>query len=95
MASNDDGGPFHGCICRQHCEEMKKDIDELKLYLVMAIEQRPELVKKISELVFFKIDKEIIQPLEQIGRDCDEQGYQSVLQENEIGCEAHNHHCVC
>lgn len=61
----------------------------------MAVERRPELVKKIARVVFCQIDKAIIQPLEQIGKDCDERGYQSVLQEDELGCSAANHSCVC
>ena len=87
--------PFEGCSCKEYADEIKRDIKELKEFLLHILETRPELGKKLVEIVFFKVDEEIVRPIEELTRDCDDLGYQDALPDEEIGCEAPNHRCIC
>ena len=62
---------------------------------MLQIERRPELCKKIAHEIFHKIGEELIRPIEMIAQECDNEGYVNVLDDNDIGCEAANHHILC
>ena len=94
VATNDDD-PFDGCSCKTFADNVKGDIEELREFCMLAIERRPELCQKVADTVFHKIAEEIMRPLEQLGEECDKDGYVNVLSDSDIGCEAANHHCVC
>ena len=87
--------PFYDCECRHFGDQVKKEIDELKTYVIMEMETKPKLVRKILEIISFKLDEEIVKAIGQLSKDCDDHGYANVLTPDEMGCEADFHHCLC
>ena len=93
MATSND--PLYNCVCKTVSNELKKNIDEMKCYIIMEMEHKPKLVRKIAETMNNTIQNEIFKAMQMLSKECDEIGYDNIVSTTHIGCTAANHHCLC
>ena len=93
MATNNQANSPTECECKDFADQVKQDIDNLKEYVLMEIEENPLLGRKIAELIFMSLDEHISRPIEEMIRLCRTDGIGSVLEcDSDMGCEANTHH---
>ena len=95
MAANRQSNPRGECECKRIANQVKRDIDNLKDWVVMEMEARPLLIRKIAEIVGIKIEDLICGPIQDIAKLCNDHGYNTILPPDEIGCTAASHDCLC
>ena len=49
MATKND--PLYTCVCKTYNNELKQNMDEIKSYIIMEMEHKPKLVRRIAEIV--------------------------------------------
>lgn len=83
------------CECKTIANQVKQDIDNLKAWVLMEMEARPLLIRKIAEIVGMRIEDLICKPIQDVVKLCNDHGYNTILPPNELGCNAVAHHCLC
>ena len=54
------------CECKTIANQVKQDIDNLKAWVVMEMEARPLLIRKIAEIVGMRIEDLICKPIQDV-----------------------------
>lgn len=95
MTTNNVSNPHEECECKKIADQVKQDIENWKAWIVMEMEARPLLVRKIAEIVSVRVENLICGPIQDIATLCNNHGYDAILPPNERGCKATAHHCLC
>ena len=93
MATKND--PLYTCVCKTYNNELKQNMDEIKSYIIMEMEHKPKLVRRISEIVSNTVQNEIFKAIQILGKEIEEIGYEKIVPSSKIGCIADDHHCLC
>ena len=93
MATKND--PLYTCVCKTYNNELKQNMDEIKSYIIMEMEHKPKLVRRISEIVSNTVQNEIFKAIQILNKEIEEIGYEKIVPSSELGCTADDHHCLC